>query len=101
MASAAVPGISSAAKPTIPKSDTVGAKLANAVTVSGIMRHERALANIAERNGGTRASGTPGFNRSRDYIVGQLQNTGWTVNVQPFEFPYYEPLAPSTFERTA
>lgn len=101
MASAAVPGVAPAAKPKNDKSDKVATKLANAVTVSGIMRHERALANIAERNGGTRVSGSPGFDKSRDYVVGQLQNAGWTVNVQPFEFPYYEPLAPSTFERTA
>ena len=67
----------------------------DAVTVSGIMRHERALANIAERNGGTRASGTRGFDKSRDYVVGQLQNAGYTVNVQPFEFPFFQELAPS------
>jgi Zn-dependent M28 family amino/carboxypeptidase len=101
MASAAVPGTSLAAKPKNDKSDKVATKLANAVTVSGIMRHERALANIAERNGGTRVSGSPGFDKSRDYVVGQLQNAGWTVNVQPFDFPYYQSLAPSTFERTA
>jgi Zn-dependent M28 family amino/carboxypeptidase len=101
MASAAVPGVAPAAKPKADKSDKVATKLANAVTVSGIMRHERAFANIAERNGGTRVSGSPGFDRSRDYVVGQLQSAGWTVNVQPFEFPYYQPLAPSTFERTA
>ena len=101
MASAAVPGVSLAAKPKNDKSEKVATKLANAVTVNGILRHERALANIAERNGGTRVSGSPGFDKSRDYVVGQLQNAGWTVNVQPFEFPYYEPLAPSTLERTA
>jgi Zn-dependent M28 family amino/carboxypeptidase len=93
--------MSSAAKPKADKSEKAATKLANAVTVNGIMRHERAFANIAERNGGTRVSGSPGFDKSRDYVVGQLQNAGWTVNVQPFEFPYYEPLAPSTFERTA
>jgi Zn-dependent M28 family amino/carboxypeptidase len=101
MAAAAAPGVSSAAKPKGDKSEKVATKLANAVTVNGIIRHERALANIAERNGGTRVSGSPGFDKSRDYVVGQLQNAGWTVNVQPFEFPYYQPLAPSTFERTA
>ena len=65
------------------------------------MRHERALANIAERNGGTRASGTRGFDKSRDYVVGQLQGAGYDVSVQPFEFPFFQELAPATFERTA
>jgi Zn-dependent M28 family amino/carboxypeptidase len=102
IAPATVPTISSAApKAKKDKSEKVAAKLADAVTVNGIMRHERAFANIAERNGGTRVSGSPGFDKSRDYVVNTLQSAGWTVNVQPFEFPYYEPLAPSTFERTA
>ena len=33
------------------------------VTVGGIMAHERALQSIANANGGTRASGTPGLRR--------------------------------------
>ncbi|HMJ35583.1 MAG TPA: M28 family peptidase [Baekduia sp.] len=49
----------------------------------------------------TRASGTRGFDQSRDYVVGQLRNAGYAVNVQPFTFPYFQELAPSTFERTA
>jgi Zn-dependent M28 family amino/carboxypeptidase len=101
LASAAVPGVSSAAKPKNDKSEKAATRLANAVTVNGILRHSRAFANIAERNGGTRVSGSPGFDKSRDYVVGQLQNAGYAVTVQPFDFPYYEPLAPSTFERTA
>ena len=83
------------------KSEKAATRLANAVGVNGILRHERAFANIAERNGGTRVSGSPGFDKSRDYVVGQLQNAGYAVTVQPFEFPYYEPLGPSTLERTA
>jgi Zn-dependent M28 family amino/carboxypeptidase len=106
MTPAAVPALSSAAPAAkkadkSDKSDKVATKLANAVTVNGIMRHERALANIAERNGGTRVSGSAGFDKSRDYVVGQLQNAGWTVNVQPFEFPYFQELAPAAMERTA
>lgn len=101
MAPAALPAVSVAAKPKNDKSEKAAAKLADAVTVNGILRHERAFANIAERNGGTRVSGSPGFDKSRDYVVSTLQGAGWTVNVQPFEFPYYESLAPTTFERTA
>jgi Zn-dependent M28 family amino/carboxypeptidase len=103
IAPAAAPAVAPAA-PTAKKadkSDKVATKLANAVTVDGIMRHERALANIAERNGGTRVSGSPGFDKSRDYVVGKLQNAGWHVTVQPFEFPYFQELAPATLERTA
>jgi Zn-dependent M28 family amino/carboxypeptidase len=99
-ASAVVPTVSLAQKPD-KASEKAADRLTRAVTVSGIMRHERALANIAERNGGTRVSGSPGFDKSRDYVVGQLQNAGWTVTVQPFEFPYFQELAPTTLDRTA
>jgi Zn-dependent M28 family amino/carboxypeptidase len=102
-APAAVPAASFAQnKPQGDKpAEKAATKLADATTVSGIMRHERALSNIAERNGGTRASGTAGFDKSRDYVVGQLQSAGWQATVQPFDFPYFQELAPSTLERTA
>ena len=37
------------------------AKLRKAVNVQGMRKHEQAFQNIASANGGTRASGTPGF----------------------------------------
>jgi Zn-dependent M28 family amino/carboxypeptidase len=103
MAPAALPAVSSAAPNAkkAAKSDKVATRLADAVTVNGILRHERAFANIAERNGGTRVSGSPGFDKSRDYVVGQLRAAGWGVTVQPFEFPYFQELAPAALERTA
>jgi Zn-dependent M28 family amino/carboxypeptidase len=98
---ATLPAIAPAAPTTAkkPKADA-SAKLQQAVTVTGMMRHERALANIAERNGGTRASGTPGFLKSRDYVVSVLQNAGYAVTVQPFDFPFFQETSPSTLERT-
>ena len=39
-------------------------KLRDAVTINGMLQHERALQQIANMNGGTRASGTPGFDAS-------------------------------------
>lgn len=41
--------------------DTVNtSRLEKAVTVNGILSHERVLQRIANQNGGTRASGTEG-----------------------------------------
>ena len=39
-------------------------KLREAVTVNGILAHERVLQRIANQNDGTRASGTPGYDAS-------------------------------------
>lgn len=83
------------AHPKKPPPDSSG-QLQKAVTVQGMIRHERAFANIAERNGGTRASGTPGFAKSRDYVVARLQDAGYAVTVQPFDFPFFQEVAPST-----
>jgi hypothetical protein len=47
------------------------------VTVGGILGHERALQSIANANGGTRASGTPGFAASADYVAGRLERAGY------------------------
>ena len=48
------------------------AKLRDAITVQGMLRHEQALQNIASANGNTRASGTRGYQASVNYIVSQL-----------------------------
>ena len=75
--------------------------LRNAVTVAGIMKHEKALQQIANSNGGTRASGTPGFDASRDYVAAKLRAAGYNVTVQPFTFPFFKELSDPIFERTA
>ena len=53
--------------------DEVNTKqLRHAVTVDGILQHERALQTIANLNGGTRASGMPGYEASLNYVKGRL-----------------------------
>ncbi|MGL5850256.1 MAG: PA domain-containing protein, partial [Phycicoccus sp.] len=71
------------------------AKLRKAVTVNGILGHERAFQRIADANGGTRASGTPGYDASAAYVKQRLQRAGYTVTEQEFTFPFFRELAPS------
>ena len=63
------------------------------VTVGGIMAHERALQSIANANGGTRASGTPGFDASAKYVSGRLKKAGYKVKEQEFDFHFFQDLA--------
>jgi len=70
-------------------------KLRKAVTVSGILQHERALQRIANQNDGTRASGTPGYDASADYVVKKLRKAGYKVKRQTFTFPFFDELAPA------
>lgn len=73
------------------------ANLRNAVTVNGILSHERAFQRIADRNGGTRVSGSAGFDESAAYVTKRLKAAGYKVTQQKFDFPYFEELAPATF----
>ena len=75
--------------------DVNTSKLRKAVTVSGILQHERALQRIANNNDGTRASGTPGFDASADYVVKKLRKAGYKVKRQTFTFPFFRDLEAS------
>ena len=74
--------------------------LRNAVTVAGIMEHEAALQAIANANGGTRASGTPGYAASVDYVSDLLTEAGYEVTVQNFTYDQFV-LNSSAFQRVS
>jgi Zn-dependent M28 family amino/carboxypeptidase len=74
--------------------------LRNAVSVEGIMKHENAFQNIADSNGGTRVSGTRGYDASAAYVKKQLKAAGYEVERQAFDYPFFQELTPTTFSRT-
>ena len=75
--------------------DEVNSKrLREAVTVGGIMGHERVLQRVANQNGGTRASGTPGYDASAEYVK-HPHAAGYRVSEQEFTFPFFRELAPA------
>ncbi len=85
------------AKPAAAADDSHGAaKLRTAVTVAGILTHERAFQRIADRHDGNRVAGAPGYDASANYVAVKLRKAGYGVTTQPFEFPYFEELAPAT-----
>lgn len=77
------------------------AKLVECVTVEGVRRHQAALQDIADANGGNRASGTPGYDASVSYVADLLSEAGYEVTLDPFEFFAFEPLGPSALEQVA
>lgn len=84
-----------------PDAVSASESLRTAVTTEGVFDHLEALQAISDANDGTRASGTPGYAASRDYVVGKLRAAGYAPTVQAFDFPFYRQLAPSTFAQTA
>ena len=71
------------------------------MTVNGILQHERAFQRIANDNGGTRASGTPGYDASVDYVANRLRRAGYRVTIQEFTFPFFQNLAPGELEQVS
>src|SRR5205809_522320 len=53
----------------------------------GAFRHLQALQEIANANNGNRAAGSPGYDRSADYVAARLREAGYAVRFQEFEFP--------------
>ena len=75
------------------------AKITSCVTLQGVRAHQAALQDIADANGGTRASGSPGYDASVDYVVERLEAAGYEPTVQTFNFVTYIELTPSAFEQ--
>jgi Zn-dependent M28 family amino/carboxypeptidase len=76
-------------------------KLLECVNVDGVRAHQQALQAIADANGGTRASGTNGYNESVAYVADRMETAGYNVTVQSFEFNAFIQVGPSTLEQTA
>ncbi|HEX4854618.1 M28 family metallopeptidase, partial [Arenimonas sp.] len=56
---------------------------------------------IADANNGTRVSGTPGYDASKDYVVQQMTAAGYNVTVQPFQFRTWIDFGPSVLAQTS
>jgi len=74
-------------------------ELAQAVTSSGLRRHLEALQRIADKNGGTRASGTVGYDASVRYVLTQLRHAGYTPHLQRVRYLDSHELAPPELAR--
>jgi Zn-dependent M28 family amino/carboxypeptidase len=60
----------------------------------GAFAHVQALQEIATANGGNRAAGTPGYDRSADYVAERLRDAGYIVRFEEFTFPFFEERSP-------
>jgi aminopeptidase Y len=66
----------------------------------GAFRHLQALQDIATANGGTRAAGTSGYDRSADYVARTLRDAGYSVRFEEFDFPFFEDRTPPVLAAT-
>jgi Zn-dependent M28 family amino/carboxypeptidase len=76
-------------------------KLLECVDVRGVREHQRAFQEIADENGGTRVSGTPGYDESAEYVARKMRRAGYDVTVQEFDYQAFINLAPPLLEQIA
>ena len=88
------------AEPTARRPASVQA-LARAITPKQLRTELAALMAIANRNGGTRAAGTPGYTASVAYIARRLRAVGYRPKLKTFSFQYFRETRPTVFERVA
>ena len=74
-------------------------KLLECVSTEGVFEHLQAFQAIADANSGTRASATPGYDASADYVAGLLEEAGYEVTRQVFEFPFFAEDAPAALHQ--
>ena len=71
-------------------------ELLECVTLDGVRQHQQAFQTIADANDdpfypGTRAAGTEGYQDSVDYVAGLLEDAGYNVTLDEFEFSFTFP----------
>jgi Zn-dependent M28 family amino/carboxypeptidase len=71
-------------------------KLLECITLEGVLQHQQELQKIADSNddphySGTRAAGTKGYADSVEYVASLLEDAGYSVTLDPFEFQFTFP----------
>ena len=93
----ALPAAASSAPPGCAnRTNTTYQTLLECVTLEGVRAHQAAFQAIANGNAdpfypGTRAAGTDGYQGSVDYVAGLLEDAGYDVTLDPFQFQFNFP----------
>jgi len=100
-ACAAILAMLAAAPAAVAQSDVDSSRLESLVTVEGVHEHQQALQFIADANGGTRDTRTPGFTASAAYVKATLEKAGYQTKYSMFNMLTWEELGPPTLALTS
>jgi hypothetical protein len=101
LAAACTSGSESESATTTSRAAGPAGRLAQAVTAVGLKDHLAALQRIADENGGTRASGTPGYDASVEYVAERLRQAGYAPHLQRVRYTDAHELGPPELTRTS
>src|SRR5262245_55840402 len=79
--------------------DVDSTRLEQLVTVEGITEHQQALQHIADLNGGTRYTRTPGYTASAAYVKATLEAAGYDAHYEMFNMPEWHETAPPVLQQ--
>ncbi len=86
--------------PAVSAADVDTSDLRDAVKPRAVFKHQAELEAIADANGATRHTKTPGYVASVDYVVNELESYGYDAKVLQFDIPDWSENATPTFART-
>jgi Zn-dependent M28 family amino/carboxypeptidase len=89
------------AAPLAEAQSTNTAKLRNAVTLEGMLEHEQKFQQIADVHQGNRAAATVGYEASVAYVKRRLEDAGYRVRLEPFDYPTWEENSPPLMEQVS
>ena len=81
--------------------DIDSSRLEQLVTVQGIIEHQNALQNIADLNGGTRYTRTPGYTASAAYVKETLEKAGYDARYEMFNMPEWQENAAPVLQQVS
>src|SRR5918912_1135941 len=81
--------------------DVDSTRLEQLVTVQGITEHQKALQTIADLNGGTRHTRTPGYTASAAYVKATLEKAGYDARYEMFNMPVWHETAPPVLQQVS
>ncbi len=81
-------------RPAKPR-DVSSEKLRKTVTLGGLQQHLEAFQAIGSANGNTRATGTPGYEASVEYVISTLKKAGYRVTTPLFNYPVWRENTPA------
>jgi Zn-dependent M28 family amino/carboxypeptidase len=81
--------------------DVDSTRLEQLVTVKGITEHQKALQTIADLNGGTRHTRTPGFAASAAYVKATLEKAGYDARYEMFNMPEWHEASPPVLQQVS
>ena len=91
--------VSLTALPAAQANDDPSEELQDAVKVERIRTHQKKFQDVADANDGTRVSGTGGYDDSVAYVVKKLEQAGYDVEIDEFEFDFFQVIGAPGFEQ--